>query len=337
MRCHKAEGRAHAEGGDAGPDLSGISKRHDRRYFLESMVSPGAVVTPRYGITSITFRNGASLGGTLLEETPEHLDISTPEKALRVKRSDIEGFTPPISAMPPMGDLLKAEELRDLVAWLASLAKEAKQVNPPEPEPVDPAKLPGAKPQSRRSPFDQVLIPISTAGEAAPPEADAVKIGRQQFVCGACHGQQGEGTAAGPPLAGSEWVNGPAENLIRIQLRGLIGPIKVKGQEYDFPAGMVAMAYQSDEQIAAVLTYVRSNFGNDSPAVSPGEVTALRSEAGKPQLTAAELIQPEIVPVMPSERSTKYDTIGSSSGFPVAIVGGVVAIGLLCAALLFRK
>lgn len=83
--------------------------------------------------------------------------------------------------------------------------------------------------------------------EAPPTSAspDMGKAGQQQYLlCGACHGQQGEGTAAGPPLAGSEWVNGPAENLIKIQLRGLTGPIKVKGQEYNFPAGMMPMAYQ---------------------------------------------------------------------------------------------
>ena len=90
------------------------------------------------------------------------------------------------------------------------------------------------------------------------PDAGFAKVGRQQYIiCGACHGQGGEGTAAGPPLAGSEWVNGPTENLINIQLRGLIGPIEVKGQEYNFPGGMQPMAYQSDEQIAAA-------YGNGS-------------------------------------------------------------------------
>ena len=86
-----------------------------------------------------------------------------------------------------------------------------------------------------------------------------------------------------PPLAGSEWVNGPVSNLIRIQLRGLQGPITVTGKEYNFPGGMAALAYQTDEQIAAVLTYVRNSFGNKAPAVKPEQVAALRSEVGKPQ------------------------------------------------------
>ena len=145
MRCHKAEDKRHSAGGDAGPNLAGISKRQDRRYLLESLVDPGASVAPGYGITSVTFKNGATLGGTLAGESPEHLDISTPDKLLRVKRSDIKSFTPPVSAMPPMAQLLKPSEMRDLVAWMASLTKEAKKPKAEEPELVDPSKLPGAK------------------------------------------------------------------------------------------------------------------------------------------------------------------------------------------------
>jgi len=165
-----------------------------------------------------------------------------------------------------------------------------------------------------------------------PIDAALLKTGQQQFmVCGACHGQAGEGTAAAPPLAGSEWVTGPVENLIRIQFRGLQGPIKVKGQEYNFPAGMMPMAYQTDDQIAAVLTYVRNSFGNTASAVTTEEVAALRGEVGQPQLKASELIQPpvaekaatgttEAAPV-----STKYDNLKTDLGLP----GWVVVVVLL--------
>ena len=109
-------------------------------------MNPGAVVSSGYGITSITFKNSATLGGSLVEETPDHLDIATPEKLLRVKRADIESYTPPVSAMPPMGDLIKPEEIRDLVAWLDSLIKEPEKTPVRKPEIVDHSKLPGAKP-----------------------------------------------------------------------------------------------------------------------------------------------------------------------------------------------
>jgi hypothetical protein len=88
-------------------------------------------------------------------------------------------------------------------------------------------------------------------------------------------------------------VTGPVSNLILIQLRGLKGPIEVKGVVYDqFAAGMNAMAYQTDDQIAGVLTYVRNSFGNKASAVKPEEVTALRGEVGKPQVTVQDLIKP---------------------------------------------
>lgn len=140
--------------------------------------------------------------------------------------------------------------------------------------------------------IDTSTIDAAPATEG-PIDPAVLAIGKVQFiVCAACHGQNGEGGAAGPPLAGSEWVVGPVSNLIRIQLRGLRGPIKVKGVEYNFPAGMAPMAYQDDKQIAAVLTYVRNNFGNKASAVKADQVAALRSEVGKPQLTVEELVQP---------------------------------------------
>ncbi len=125
-----------------------------------------------------------------------------------------------------------------------------------------------------------------------PLDPAVMEAGKAAFlICSACHGQNGEGTV-GPPLAGSEWVNGPVSNLISMQLRGLVGPITVKGKEYNVPGGMAPMAYQDDKTIAAVLTYVRNNFGNKAPAVTPEQVAALRSEVGKPQVTAAELKKP---------------------------------------------
>ncbi|MEO5715231.1 MAG: c-type cytochrome [Luteolibacter sp.] len=295
MRCHRAE-EGHAAGGETAPNLYGVAKRHtDRRYFLESMVTPSAVIAPGFGTVLINFKNGATLSGNVIAETPDHLDLDAIGKSLRIKRSDIESVTQPVSPMPPMADLLNPGELRDLVAWIATLAKDN---NRPQtvatPEPLDPNTLEVPK--------------VSAAAAAVDPAV--LKAGQQQFlICGACHGQGGEGTAIAPPLAGSEWVNGPAENFIRIQLRGLHGPIKVKGQEYNMPAGMAALAYQTDDQIAAVLTYIRTSFGNSAPAVAPAEVAALRSEVGKPQLNATDLKAP--VPSAPKEEPKPSEKSGT--------------------------
>ncbi len=139
----------------------------------------------------------------------------------------------------------------------------------------------------------------TTAIDAAPAAADepidpaVMEIGKAAYLlCGACHGQNGEGGPIAPPLAGSEWVTGPISNLVRIQLRGLVGPITVAGKEYNMPGGMAALSFQTDEQIAGVLTYIRNSFGNKASAVKPEQIAALRSEVGKPPVTAAELTKP---------------------------------------------
>ena len=342
MRCHRAE-EGHAAGGETAPNLFGIAKRHkDRRYFLESMVKPSDVIAPGFGTVLIDFKNGASLSGNLIAEAPDHLDLDASGKNLRIKRDDIASFTPPVSPMPPMADLLNMNELRDLVAWLSSLDKGGNKTQAVAvPTPLDPNTLEIPKKSSTAAAVDPAFL----------------KTGQQQFiVCGACHGQSGEGTAVAPPLAGSEWVNGPVENLIRIQLRGLKGPIKVKGQEYNMPAGMAPLAYQTDEQIAAVLTYVRTGFGNSASAVSAKEVTALRSEVGKPQLGSADLLPPvtETAPSKQQESTTpgksvetkpesaktgsgKYDQLAPPSGINkwAALFIGVIFV--TCVAPFLRR
>ena len=93
--------------------------------------------------------------------------------------------------------------------------------------------------------------------------------------CGACHQFNGMGSPGRfPPLAGAEWVTGDKSRLIGVILNGLSGSIKVKGAPYD--GVMPAHAFLKDSEIAAVLTYIRSNFGNQASPVSSNEVGALR-------------------------------------------------------------
>lgn len=134
---------------------------------------------------------------------------------------------------------------------------------------------------------DAMTPPAGTA-----PDPAVMEKGKQAYMlCMACHGQNGEGGPVGPPLANSNWVSGPVSNLIRIQFRGLMGPITVSGKEYNFPAPMAAMgAASTDEDVAAVLTFVRNSFGNSAPPVLPEQVKALRSEIGKPPLTQADML-----------------------------------------------
>jgi mono/diheme cytochrome c family protein len=144
--------------------------------------------------------------------------------------------------------------------------------------------------------------PNLAAVDALTPAADAaidpalIEAGKAQYsgggTCFVCHGPNGEGGPVGPTLTESEWVTGPVSNLIRIQLRGLQGPIQLKGATYTPLAPMAPLAHQTDEQIAAVLTFIRNSFGNKASAVLPEQVKMLRSEVGKPMLTEADLIKP---------------------------------------------
>lgn len=116
-----------------------------------------------------------------------------------------------------------------------------------------------------------------------------------QETCIACHQANGQGQPGiYPPLAGSEWVNDPAREgqLIRIVLHGLQGPIIVAGKEYNNVMAPLGDAL-NDEKIANVLSYVRSEWGNNGPEVQPETVAAVRTAtASRPKTqywTAAEL------------------------------------------------
>jgi mono/diheme cytochrome c family protein len=97
-----------------------------------------------------------------------------------------------------------------------------------------------------------------------------------EMYCLACHQTNGQGVPGlYPPIARSEWVDGDRDRLIGVILNGLEGPIEVRGETYN--QAMPPHNFLSNEQVANVLTYIRMNFGNDAPAISPEEVEAVRS------------------------------------------------------------
>ena len=104
--------------------------------------------------------------------------------------------------------------------------------------------------------------------------------------CTTCHQKDGNGLPAAqfPPLAGSEWVQGSEDRLIRLTLHGLIGPIEVKGVKYPGAVPMTPFKFLSDAEVADVLTFVRNSFGNKADPVSPQTVKKVR-EATKDQAT----------------------------------------------------
>jgi putative heme-binding domain-containing protein len=115
--CHSVGG----SGSQVGPNLRGVGAL-PARYLLESLVHPGAIVTPGYGIVSLTLKNGDTVGGTLVSEDETTTTVKLPDGETRsVARSAIAERTPPTSAMPPLGLVLSQRELRDLLAYLQSM------------------------------------------------------------------------------------------------------------------------------------------------------------------------------------------------------------------------
>ncbi len=104
----------------------------------------------------------------------------------------------------------------------------------------------------------------------------------KEGYCITCHMENGEGLASSgfPPLAGTEWVMGEEERLIKIILNGMLGPIEINGELYPGNVPMTPFGgLLDDEEVAAVATYVRNSFGNRSSAVNADLVKKVRDES----------------------------------------------------------
>ena len=102
--------------------------------------------------------------------------------------------------------------------------------------------------------------------------------------CAACHQATGLGVAGVfPPLVASEWVLGPEKVVVNILLHGINGEIEVKGAKYS--GAMPSFKTLSDAEIAAVLSYVRTGWGNQVAEVKPEAVKTVR-EATKDRTEA---------------------------------------------------
>lgn len=132
------------------------------------------------------------------------------------------------------------------------------------------------------------LLALS-ASRADAQQPDGARI--YATVCSSCHQANGEGVAGVfPPVAESEWVTNGPEQLVKIILHGVMGEMMVGGEVY---SGMMPPwgGGLNDAEIAAVSTYIRSNFGNEAGPVTAEMVSELRKAhaARKTPWTAEEL------------------------------------------------
>lgn len=106
-------------------------------------------------------------------------------------------------------------------------------------------------------------------------------IYEKEGYCATCHQENGRGLEASgfPGISRNKWILGSEERLIKISLKGLMGPIEVAGKAYPGQVPMTQFeGLLNDEEAAAVLTYARNSFGNRASVISPEKVKEVRAK-----------------------------------------------------------
>jgi len=138
--------------------------------------------------------------------------------------------------------------------------------------------------------FDPALLSVERAATAFDPIARGQRVYSQQ--CAQCHQSSGAGVpGVYPPLVGTSWVLETRAVPIAILLNGLSGDIEVLGNTYN--GLMPDFKRLSDRDIAAVLTYIRQEWGNDAGPISEEQVAEMRDRVGgrASHWSAAELLE----------------------------------------------
>lgn len=142
----------------------------------------------------------------------------------------------------------------------------------------------------------QLATKSTAAGQRLEQTAELSPAARGKKIflanCATCHQSTGIGVSGQyPPLAGSEYVTGGIRRLGMIVLKGLQGPLKVKGAQYGSAIMQPWEKTLTDAKIADVLTYIRSDWGNNTGPVAPEGIAILRKELASraESLTEADL------------------------------------------------
>ena len=119
LRCHKIKG----EGGEVGPDLTGIGSKQKRDYLLESIVDPNKQIAKGFENVLITLKNGRTVTGIVKVEDAKEVKLMNADgQTIVVPKDQIDERKAGKSAMPE--DIVKhlsKSEVRDLVEFLAGL------------------------------------------------------------------------------------------------------------------------------------------------------------------------------------------------------------------------
>ena len=129
-----------------------------------------------------------------------------------------------------------------------------------------------------RPEFKATPVPAHLTRGAARQFKLGEEVYHRDGHCVTCHQPNGKGLdPAFPPLENSPWVSGDPDRLIKLTLYGLMGPIEVNGKKFDGQVPMTPFGgLLNDDELAAVLTYVRNSFGNKAEPVTPAAIQKVR-------------------------------------------------------------
>ncbi len=168
--------------------------------------------------------------------------------------------------VPPAQKIVALGSAQPLDRWSKDVAKTAAN------------RLAGVT-EAEKPEHPQLTAPLhlNTAGQ------EQYLAGQQIYLreghCVTCHQVDGKGLdPAFPSLANSPWVTDDAERLIKLTLYGLMGPLEVNGKKYDGQVPMTPFGGMlKDDELAAVLTFVRNSFGNDAAPIKADDVQKVRA------------------------------------------------------------
>ena len=189
-------------------------------------------------------------------------------------------------------------------SWLPNIAAAKKIVAIAASKPLDQwSKEPITTATNRLNGIAEIEQPEFVEAKA-PTHLDAE--GKAQFLvgqkiyfreghCVTCHQANGKGLdPAFPSIENSPWVTGDNERLIKVAMYGLMGPLEVNGKKYDGQVPMTPFGGMlKDDELAAVLTFVRNSFGNQAAPIQVSEIQMVR-EATKRRVmfyNSAELLK----------------------------------------------
>lgn len=202
---------------------------------------------------------------------PDHVDLLTaaandPEGRVRLEAIIAASWLDNAAA----AKIVAAAQAHPLDAWSNGAAKAAAdRLAGKKEEVVDEHPLP--------------TVPTRLSEEEKALFRQGHEIYFREGHCVTCHQPNGEGLppAGFPPIAKSPWVTGDPVRLTKLTLHGLMGPLELNGVHYPGQVPMTPFGgLLNDQEVAAVLTYVRNHFGNEASAITPAQVAEVRKATG---------------------------------------------------------